>query len=264
MEEIDHDEFYCDPLPGRICLPKLEEFFKNNPIQLYDAASMAELGTKLECANIQKNEMLAELAKFVHLEPEFPDVGNKASKPWKKLEITPDMTREEIVAYVESMRAENRSADLAFYALRDLSRTDWAPFLKAALERNPVCIEATKNLSDKELIQWLNHSPQSGSAGGVALPEDLNPTGGASLSERAALGSESIYDGPRLAQPDEVWNYQTGDGLEKAILLSNLWKHRHPEEKIELTVQSDRVALSLIGQTRTFASTKGLSADLTL
>jgi hypothetical protein len=78
------------------------------------------------------------------------------------------------------------------------------------------------------------------------------------------FGSESIYDGPRLAQPDEVWNYKTGDGLEKAILLANVWKRRHPEDKIELNVQPDRVALSLNGQTRTFASTKGLSADLTL
>jgi hypothetical protein len=264
LEEIDSDEFYCDPLPGRICLPKLEEFFKNNPIQYFDAASMAELGKKLACTNTQKNEMLCALAKFVHLQPEFPDLGNKTSKPWKKLDIVPGMTREEITAYVESMRAENRAADLAFYALRDLSRTDWAPFLKAALERNPACIEATKNLSDEELIQWLNRSPQPGSAGGVAPPEDINPTGGASLSERAALGSESIYDGQRLAQPDEVWNYQTGDGLEKAILLSNIWKHRHPEDKIELAVQPEQVTLTFGGQTRAFTSSKGLTAQLSL
>jgi hypothetical protein len=264
LAEIDCDEFYNDPIPDRICLPKLEEFFKNNPIQHYDADSMAKLGEKLECRNEQKNEMLCELARFVHLDPEFPDIGKKVSNPWKKIELTPGMTREKIIGYVESVRTENRSADLAFYALRDLSKTDWTPFLKAALERNPVCIEGTKTLSDEELIQWLNRSPQPGSAGGVALPEDLNQTGGASLSARAALGSESIYDGPRLAQPDEVWNFKTGDGVEKAILLSNVWKKRHPDEKTELTVQPDQVELKLAGQAVVLKSSKGLTTDLTL
>ncbi|MFA7256535.1 MAG: hypothetical protein WC047_03050, partial [Kiritimatiellales bacterium] len=217
-------------------------FFKNNPIRRTDMESMAELGKKLECASEQKNEMLCALAKFVHLEPEFPDIAGKnlksglaGSKAWKKLEITPVMEREEIVAYVESVREENCSADLAFYALRDMSRADWAPFLKAALERNPVCIEAAKAMSDDALFQTLE-----------------------------TFDSESIYDGPRLAQPDEVWNYKTGDGLEKAILLSNVWKQRHPDEKIKLTVQPDRVELNLNGQIRTFASAKGLSAQLSL
>lgn len=235
LAEIDCDEFYCEKIPGRICLSAMEEFFKNNPIQHYDADSMAGLGKKLECASEQKNEMLAELAKFVHLEPEFPDVGSKVSNPWRKIGITPLMTREEIIATVESLREENCAADLAFYALRDLSRTDWAPFLKAAIERNPVCIEATTALSDDEVFQCLEKTD-----------------------------STSIYDGPRLAQPDEVWNYKTGDGLEKTILLANVWRNRHPDEKIKLTVQSDRVELYLGERTINLPSSKGLEAQLSL
>jgi hypothetical protein len=235
LEEIDNDEFYCEPIPGRICLPKLEEFFKNNPIQHYDAESMAELGKNLACSSAGKNEMLAELANFVHLEPEFPKFENKMSKVWKKLEIIPGMTREEIITYVETMREENRSADLAFYALRDMSRTDWAPFLKAALERNPVCIEATKTLSDDELFQRLE-----------------------------TMDSSSIYDGTRLAQPDEVWNYKTGDGIEKAVLLSNIWKKRHPEEKIELVILPDLAGLRLGARNISFPSSKGLEARRSL
>ena len=264
LAEIDPEEFYCDALPDRICLPKLEEFFKNNPIQHFDAESMAELGKKLECQNAQKNEMLAALADFVHLVPEFPDLKPTGTAGWKKIELTSEMERDEVIAYVESIRAENPAADLAFYASRDLSKTDWAPFLKAALERNPVCIEATSKLSDDELIQFLTHSPHPGSAGGVALPEDPDPQGGASLSERAALGSDSIYDGARLAQPDEVWNFQTGDGAEKAIMLSTVLKSRHPDEAIELTIQPDRVELKLGTRTVTFESTKGLTARLAL
>lgn len=235
LQEIDSDEFYCDPIPGRICLPKLEEFFKNNPIQHYDADNMAELGKKLECSSSDKNEMLAALAKFVHLEPEFPALETKISKPWKKLGIVAGMSRDEIVAYVDSMRTENRSADLAFYALRDLSRTDWTPFLKAAVERNPVCIAGATDLTDDSLIQILKNMPD-----------------------------ESIYDGPRLAQPDEVWNYRTGDGIEKAFLLANVWQKRHPEEKIEISVQPDRAELRLGNRTVGFTSSKGLDTQLVL
>ncbi|MGE4489292.1 MAG: hypothetical protein AB7E95_07100 [Kiritimatiellales bacterium] len=235
LEEIDAEEFYCSPLPDRICLPKLEEFLKNNPIRKTDAASMAELGKKLACANAQKNEMLCELARFVHLKPAFPDIGNKASKPWKKLEIIPGMDREEIIAYLESVREENSAADLSFYAARDMTRCDWTPFLKAAFERNPVSIEGTKTLSDDDLFQTLE-----------------------------TMDTESIYDGPRLAQPDEVWNCRTGDGLEKAILLSNIWKKRHPDSIIELTVQPDRVELKLGEQIRVFSSSKQLTETITL
>jgi hypothetical protein len=145
------------------------------------------------------------------------------------------MTREEIITYVETMREENRSADLAFYALRDMSRTDWAPILKAALERNPVCIEATKTLRDDELFQRLE-----------------------------TIDSASIYDGTRLAQPDEVWNYKTGDGIEKAVLLSNIWKKRHPEEKIQLVIQPDRAELRLGAHNISFPSSKGLEAQRSL
>ena len=262
LEEIDAEEFYCDPLPGRICMPRLETFFKNNPLKHYDAKHMATLGEKLECTSEGKAEMLAALADFVHLTPEFPEIESKkqagGTSVWKKLELTPDMGRDGIIAYVESMREKNPSADLAFYAARDMTRCDWTPFLKAALERNPVCIDKTKDLSDAELIALL-----SGLPGGLALPESSEPGGGASLSERAAFGSESIYDGVRLAQPDEVWNFQTGDGLEKAILLATIWRARHPEDEINLSVKPTTIRLSTSNQSAQFPSSKNLTQQLT-
>lgn len=235
MEEIDSEEFYCAPLPDRICMPRLEEFFKNNPLDLFDAEHMAQLGEKLQCTSEGKNEMLAALAEFVHLDPQFPTVENKTLNAWNKIELTPDMSRDEMISYIESMRTENPAADLAFYAARDLSRCDWAPFIKAALERNPVSIEETKQLSNDELIKTLN-----------------------------TMTDESTYDGPRLAQPDEVWNFQTGDGLEKAILLSNVWRNRYPTDDIKLTVLPEEVQLNLGSREVLFPSSKGLSAELTL
>jgi hypothetical protein len=42
------------------------------------------------------------------------------------------------------------------------------------------------------------------------------------LARIDALVGESIYDGTsRLAQPDEVWNFARGDGLEKCLLAAN-------------------------------------------
>lgn len=239
LTEIDSEDSFCEPIPERICMMRLEQFLKNNPLHHGDAEQMAALGEQLACPNEQTQEMLAALAEFVHLEPEFPQAPSarapKQIKPWNKLELTTEMNRDQVIAYVESMRAKNPAADLAFYAARDMNRCEWAPFLKAAIERNPVCVHETNALGDEALIEAVQ-----------------------------AFANESIYDRARLAQPDEVWNFQTGDGLEKALVLSNIWKKRYPHDAIELTVQPDRVELSLGSKRVQFASSKNLTADLHL
>ncbi len=229
LEEIDREEFYSTPLPDRICLSHLENFLKNDPIRPVDIKRMTEFGKKLSCAK-QKNEILAALLKFVHLKPTFPPMEKKRSNQWKKLEIAPGTTRGELISYIELMRSENPAADLAFYAARDMSRCDWTPFLKASFERNPVCIKASRHLSDDELLRTLEK-----------------------------MDLDSIYDESRLAQPDEVWNFQTGDGLEKAILLSTIFKHRYPNERSKLIVKPDRAKLKTLSHSLTFISNKGLS-----
>ena len=78
------------------------------------------------------------------------------------------------------------------------------------------------------------------------------------------MNSESIYDGPRLAQPDEVWNFQTGDGLEKAILLANVWRAHHPSNKTKLALKNGQVELSIDGKIFHFSSTKSIEATLSL
>ena len=184
LEEIDIDEFYCEKIPARICMTRLEEFFKNNPLRHFDAEHMAALGEKLECKNAQKNEMLAALADFVHLDPEFPEIESKnkaaGTSGWKKLELTSEMEREDIINYLETVREENPSADLSFYAARDMTRCDWAPYLKASLERNPACIKATQDLSDDELIDLLTHPAvpaplQGGESASKKIPPESPP-----------------------------------------------------------------------------------------
>ena len=108
------------------------------------------------------------------------------------------MTRDEVVACVESLRQHNMTADMAFYAWRDLSRTPVEPFMLAALDRNPVCLSSSSPMNEQELITHVSTWPD-----------------------------ESIYDGAtRLAQPDEVWNFKHGDGLEKAILVASILNNR--------------------------------------
>ena len=81
----------------------------------------------------------------------------------------------------------------------------------------------------------------------------------------SGLNSASIYEGKRLAQPDEVANYRTGDGIEKAFFLANvILNTRHAEqlvpgrvEGVEIIIDNNDVVLRAGGEFR-FWSTKGL------
>ena len=118
--------------------------------------------------------------------PRLPDADRvRFARTDAPLDLTPEMDYAEIAQRLEALRATNRAAALAPYAAHELGVTECGPFVRAALDRNPVSKHA-------------------------------------SLEQIAALGSGSIYDGPsRLAQPDEVWNFGTGDGLEKCLLAAN-------------------------------------------
>jgi DNA-binding protein len=128
------------------------------------------------------------------------------------------------------MRDKNSVADLAFSAYRDMKKSPWKPFLKAAIERNPVSIEGSKDLDTQELTEklWL-------------------------------MENESIYDNSRLAQPDEVWNYNRGDGIEKAICLISILKNRFPEDEIILKGNEKKVCVAIDRKEYAFQTDKGLN-----
>jgi hypothetical protein len=75
------------------------------------------------------------------------------------------------------------------------------------------------------------------------------------------VDNTSIYTGKRLAQPDEVANYKTGDGLEKAFLLADIIRDRQPAQDIEIVVDGEDVLLKGPAEYR-FVSTKGLEKHL--
>ena len=231
LDEIDEYDFYTEPIPDRIQLNKLSDYLKNNPISHFDKESMKGLAEKIDCTRdmTRKMTVIEGLVDFVHLEPELPEIKEKKFSGPGPIELTPGMQREEIMEYLAGIRASHTIADLAFYASRDLSVTDWQPFLTAAFERNPVIIEATGELSDAELIRTMQ-----------------------------VLPNESIYDGSRIAQPDEVWNFQRGDGLERAIALADAWKSRYPDSEIELVSDAKDVVLKMGSDEIRFETAKGL------
>ena len=75
------------------------------------------------------------------------------------------------------------------------------------------------------------------------------------------MPNASIYEGKRLAQPDEVANYQTGDGLEKAFLLANIIRFQNPEQDMRITADSTDVILSAQKDYR-FISDKNLTRQI--
>jgi len=230
LDEIDEDEFYPAPIEERVVLNDLEEFFSRHPVDLHDRLQVERLLEQIPCKDFRSRDSLRALAEFAHLDPRLPDTSSpKRFLEPAPLPLQPGMTREEIRDRLEGLRETHPSADLAFYAFRDLSRTDWAPFMKAALERSPVSIVGARPLSDAEVEARLREWPD-----------------------------DSIYDGARAAQPDEVWNYRRGDGFEKAVCLANILGDRSPAEAVEIVADGPEVRLRVGSHRSAWRSAKGL------
>lgn len=206
LDEIDEDEFFCAPLPGRLLLNRFDDFFREKSIDLSQEEDVALLISEFDCQCTQSRNIIQTLIDFARLQPRLPDMGQKEGMlPVHGIDLDAKMDRQEIISFLDSIRSRNRTVDLAFYAFRDMSRCAWEPFLKAALERNPVSVQGSASMTEDRLISFLREMPD-----------------------------QSIYDGTRLAQPDEVWNFGRGDGWEKAICLANIWQARHPGESFSL------------------------------
>ncbi len=229
LHEIDEDEFYPEPLPDRLLLREVEEFFKNNRVSLDSIPSIDNLKKYLHHSCFNSEEVMKDLVNFCRIAPRLPS-DNKTWEKSPSIEIGADWPRERIVDCLESVRSENPVADLAFAAFRDLSRSPWKPFLKAALDRNPVSIAGAAKLDIKETAAALEKLP-----------------------------SESIYDGNRMAQPDEVWNYGRGDGLEKAICLLNIVRGKNPQGASGLKGDGRKIVVFSDKQEYEFESAKGLT-----
>lgn len=233
LAEVSDEDFVPYQLPRRIRCDQLEEFIKKKKIDLKKPVSKTALRKYTESVIPDARRFVDELADFIHTEAKLPAL-DKNYLPTEPIEINVDSSREQIIDYLQQVRQNNPAADLAFYTYRDMQSCDWAPFIKAAVERNPVSIRMADSMSVDEVYGWLEQ-----------------------------MKNISIYDGKRLAQPDEVANYKTGDGLEKAFLLANIIRRRNPEQDIKITVDGNDVVLKQQNRYR-FVSAKELKKQINI
>jgi hypothetical protein len=232
LEEMDEYEFYCTEIEGRITLNIYEQMLNNMNVDARKPETLRKFAEKIDCRNERSAEIAEKLLDFCRMEPRLP-ASDKIFRATEPIALKPGMERDEIVDYLLSIRAGEPIADLAFYAYRDMAICDWSPFLKAAVERNPVCREATKDLDAEQIY-----------------------------AELKSFAEDSIYDGTRVAQPDEAWNFRTADGLEKAICFASILKQREPDSEIYVCSAGDSVELHCADKLYRFASGKGLAVDL--
>ncbi len=227
---LPQDVFQTAPLPGRLVIGQLEEAF-GKTLRLENRSQWLEQLKPLFPAEVQEQAaaFVEDLLHFCYIDPQLPT----QEKEWVQadvIDLSQCGTREEIIDYLSSIQQENPTASLALMAYRDVSGSRWQPFLKAALERNPVSIEGLCGLPDEVLYDRIK-----------------------------SLGQHSIYDGQRLAQPDEVWNFATGDGVEKAICLWNVLISRHRRMAGTLELAPTKAVLCYEGERYVFPSNKGFA-----
>jgi hypothetical protein len=227
VNEIEGDDFHLSPLQGKVMLNDIEDILDNST-----GKSLKEIENEfIKVTGIISediiHEMFKEVSDFISIEPQIPSV-KKNYLHTSQLNITTENTRGEIIELISSQKEHSEMALLSLYVYREMDKIDWLPFLKAAVERNPVCNTELNGKNNSDVYKILKEMPD-----------------------------ESIYDGNRLALPDEVWNFRRGDGLEKALLLADFIHKNDNASGITIRVDAKKVVLNAHGDDFHFSSSKG-------
>ena len=232
ITEIDGDEFHLSPIHGKLILNDFESV-----LVLNSGKTLKEI--EKECLKISDqrfhmiiNEMFCDISDFILIVPNIPD-PDKEYQSTNKLNITTKDSREKIINLISGNYARSELAQLTLYVYRQMDRIDWLPFIKAALERNPVCINDLKSNDKSEVYNTLKN-----------------------------MADASIYDGYRLALPDEVWNFRRGDGVEKALLMADFLRNTDNHAVISIDISDKKVTLSIHGEEFCFTSNKHLKKSV--
>ncbi len=216
LKEIDEEEYSLTPLDNRLVIQDIEDYLEKNkslPIDKITSFFLNHAKTT-QCNNEESIKLLfTDLADFLNVKPQLPSNAKQYEKT-ESLYIDTNKNREEIIQYITEKSDNSETALLSLYAFRQMDYINWKPFIKAALERNPVSVLGLKGKTVDAAYQIINN-----------------------------LNNHSIYDGKRLAQPDEVWNFGCGDGIEKAIVMAN---YLHNEFKMtDLSMNIDKASITL-------------------
>jgi hypothetical protein len=178
--------------------------------------------------------MFAEISEFIKTDPKLPD-NNKNYVENRIPHISVTYSRDKILDAITNLSEKSELCSLAMYVYRQMDKADWLPFVKASIERNPVCFSDLSGKGIPEVYEILKRLPD-----------------------------ESIYDENRLALPDEVWNFQRGDGIEKALLLADLIMNKDSSSFISIGIENDSVNLCHEGSNYTFPSGKSFMKQISI
>ncbi|MEI6048099.1 MAG: hypothetical protein WCS03_04305 [Bacteroidota bacterium] len=232
IKEIEGDEFHLSPIQGKIILNDIENILDKN------------IGNNLKEVEIEFlnyagfidediiHEMFKELNDFIFINPKIPD-QNKSFVSTARIQISNEDSRETIMDSVIRQASKSELALLSLYVFRQMDKIDWLPFIKAAIERNPVCFTDLNGKSTSDVYNILN-----------------------------SISDKSIYDGKRLALPDEVWNFRRGDGIEKAFLLADFLLHKDKSSAVSIEIDNKKVLLTSNGNSFHFTSHKNFRKSI--
>jgi hypothetical protein len=232
VKEIEGDEFHLSPIEWKIMLNDIETILnktRGKSLKDIEAEFIKKTGTEFE--EIIK-EMFKDLSEFISIDPKIP-VPEKSFVTSAKLDITTENSREEIIDLITNQQDNSEAAMLSLYVYRQMDIIDWRPFVKAAIERNPVSFMDLYEKNNYEVYSLLKELPM-----------------------------DSIYDGNRLALPDEVWNFKRGDGIEKVLLLADFIHHKDKSSVVTITIDNKDVLLTSGGHDFHFISKKSLKKSI--
>jgi len=234
VNEIEGDEFHLSPILGKMMLNDIESIFHEGKVIGLDEFREEFRKYSGEISDSLVGEMFHDLHDFIFIDPKLPDIDKGYLKSPFPV-ITTEHSRENIIEAITELADKSESALLAMYVYRQMDKIDWIPFIKAAIERNPVCFTDLNGRSQAEVYEIL-----------------------------LELTDESIYDGKRLALPDEVWNFRRGDGIEKALLLADFIIMKHPGAFLVIDIFNEDVALKYDNEEYPFKSSKSFKKSVTI
>ncbi len=226
IKEIEGDEFHLSPLPSKIMLNEVEKIIDENRGKSLKVTEDQFDRFDSLISHETIHEMFSDLEGFIYTDPKLPDEHKNYIKTFIP-EISLHDSRGKITESIFSSIDRAELSRLTLYVSRQMDMIDWLPFVKAAIERNPVCFNDLKGKSIREACDILNGMPD-----------------------------QSIYDGQRLALPDEVWNFRCGDGIEKALLLADLIINRDENAEVSVDINNNEVVLKNNNQNFGFISSK--------
>ena len=232
LKEIDCDEFQLSSIQGKIILNDIEEILCNCTGKNLKDVELEFLKHSGEIPGELISQMFSELSNFIFINPKIPS-SEKNYITTLIPNISTDHTRDNIVGEINRFADKSELAGLTLYVYRQMDKIDWLPFVKASVERNPVCFTDLTGKANSEVYKILSEMPD-----------------------------QSIYDNSRLALPDEVWNFKRGDGIEKAILLADFIMQHDSSSELVIEIDNRKVILHSNRNDFQFKSQKNFSKTI--